>query len=113
MSDSSAVLTTIPAVPDFLGKAARVESVSSLIQRAQEQVQHLEHIMILNGQTLDDPISVDGGGDSPTYRSRLNSLGEGISALMSENSDIFEELIGESVQRRKQVERQIEKSRQE
>jgi len=110
-----AALGRLPEIPDFLGKAARVDSVASLIQQGQEQLQNFRGMMILNGHKPSDPMPVTDAksGDSiPTYGERFKSIDAGIRSLMEENADIYEELVAEAVARRKQVERKIERERQ-
>jgi len=103
-------LADLPGVPDFLGTAARVDSVATLIQRAQEQHQHLHHIMVLNGQSPSDHVAMDGQGEAiaPTYQERFESLTKGILELIEQNQDIADELTAEAVKRRKAIERRLE-----
>lgn len=99
---------------DFLGKASRVHSVASLLQNAQAQLQQLQHVMLLNQKTLDDAVDLEEGKLATyTYRERIELLTSGMSALISDNEDIKDELIAEAVTRRKLVERNIEKEIEE
>lgn len=108
------VAINLPKSLDFLGVSARVDSIATLLQGAQEQKQELEHVRVLNNRELDDHIDVpDKREEAPTYRERIDALNEGISSLLLANEDIYEELMVEAASRRKQVERRIEKAGQD
>lgn len=98
-------------IPDFLGKASRVHSVASLLQSGQEQLQRLDHVRIFNHRSWGDLVDLTENEQAPyTYEHRRESLLEGMKKLLDNNEDIKEELIAEAVARRRQVERQIERS---
>lgn len=106
-----------PALPelDFLGKAARVDSVAALLQQGQEQLGHLKALMVFNGESLEDEIEVQGVIPGVlrrvSYAKRFEELQTGMNALLGENEDIWEELKLEAVRRQESVVKQIEKSR--
>lgn len=101
-------------LPDFLGKAARVERVGALLQSGQEQIAGLRAGMIANCHEDGDPIPTPpppAGQEPPdteTYGERIQRLHEGMAALWRDNEDIREDLTAEAVRRRKVVEKQIE-----
>jgi hypothetical protein len=105
-----AQLSQLPNVPDFLGKAERVDSVASLIQSGQKQLGYLKNLMVLNGESVEDRVPADDNSRDLTYQQRFDALEKGIQDLMEQNSDIREDLIGEAVIRRKEIERKIEES---
>jgi len=95
---------TVPDLPDFLGKTARIQSVSNLIEQAQAHLQDNEFARIINGHRESDPIIV-GRDDAPTYAERAKQLTEGMRALLSKNADIADHLAGEAARRRDARER--------
>lgn len=89
-------------IPDFLGVAARVDSVASLLQGGQLQLQNLRYLMIVNRQTPADYVPAGTDRGSITYQQHFDALESGMRALMDENQDIVRELIAEAVIRRGQ-----------
>jgi hypothetical protein len=95
-------MSDLPEVPDFLGKYARVETVSRIIAAAQEQKQNYHVEMVVNGRTLDDHIGND--EKLPTYREQLAVLDKGIEDVAAENTDIAEELVAAALKSRRRIE---------
>lgn len=93
-------------VPDFLGKAARVDAVGRLLQSAQEQIQSLETTRTFYGH--EDEHEIVAEGTTTTYGERIKTLHDGIAALMAANDDIYDELVAHGIEVRKQVELTIQ-----
>jgi hypothetical protein len=99
----------LPAVPDFLGKDARIMTVSDLFEQAQHQKLHFSQMMLVNGHASEDAIPQDAppeGEDAPpvvTYGARLKTLDEGIASLLAANEDIADDLAEEALIRRKKI----------
>lgn len=93
-------------VPDFLGKAARVDAVGRLLQSAQEQIQALETTRTF--YCHDDAHEIVAEGTTTTYAARIKTLNDGIAALMQANDDIYDELVAHGIEVRKQVELTIQ-----
>lgn len=106
-----AYFASVPEMPDFLGKAARIRSVADLLASAQEQYAQLHQLMTVNGQGEGDPIAAGDGKDGtapPSYAERFTALRDGMAALLAENPDIHDELAAEALKRRKRLERELE-----
>jgi len=96
-------------LPDFLGLAARVQSVSNLLEQAQTQLQENEQTRIVNGKKPSDTLhGFQGQKGAPSYAERAQQLKDGIAALLEANEDIRDELTAEALKRRRARERHFE-----